>query len=90
MFGDMTFPCHKTVEYDEWEQEEGEYIYQGKEQHCAGALIVLIKMESLWYNFKLRLANVAKIFDPDKLNLKANTYSSMQEFIDATDKNGNS
>lgn len=35
------FPCHETTQHD----EEGEVMSTGSEMHCAGALILLEKLE---------------------------------------------
>lgn len=86
---DKTFACHKTTN-GEWNDEYTEYIEGGGEQHCAGALIFLNKLYRLYDNFSLRLAVMAKIFDPNKLDMKANVFKSLKEFINATDPNGNS
>lgn len=85
---DKSFPCHKTVNYENFdtvENEEGEeeqvYDPSGKEQHCAGALIVMVKGRELWDNFLFRLSHLANLFDPGKLDMSANVYDSLEEFV---------
>lgn len=89
LFADQLFPCHKTTN-GEWDEEYEEYTEGGAEQHCSGALAVLLKEDRLFDNFPLRLAVKEKWLDTTKIDMEANTYETMQEFIDATDENGNS
>lgn len=80
---DYLFPCHKTTDGETVEDEEGEEIYipSDNEQQCAGAVIVMIKSGRIWDNFWFRLAAQRKLFFPEKFNLKAPVYSSMEEFV---------
>lgn len=78
--GDASFACHKTVDYSQW-QEQGKHVAEPTEQHCAGALIVLKKMGALWDNLIPRFARMVGWFDPDRLNLEAPVYDSMEDFI---------
>lgn len=80
---DQTFPCHKTVDYSKYDQHDGVYVFtpEDKTHQCAGALITMKKGKELFSNFLFRLAVMAKMFDPDKLNMKTNTYNSLSEFI---------
>lgn len=82
---DMTFSCHKTVDYsDEW-NDSSTHIPTEDEQHCAGALIVLNRSGELFNNFLYRLAVWAKLFDPDKLNMHAPVFDTLDQFVEADD-----
>lgn len=88
LFADQTFACHKTVDYWRWdddqaENEDAEYIHSGDEQHCAGALIVLVKQGALWDNKMPRIAKMIGIFDETKLNVDAPVFDTMQAFVEA-------
>jgi hypothetical protein len=78
--GDQTFACHKTVDYDNWQSGEA-YTHHGEESHCAGALIVMAKSETLWGNAMLRMAKVLRLFDESKLDLSADTLESLEDFV---------
>lgn len=87
LFGDSTFACHKTVDYNRWdddraEDEEAEYTHSGDEQHCAGALIVLAKQGALWDNSMPRIAKALGIFDETALNMDAPVFESMDAFVE--------
>jgi hypothetical protein len=75
--GDSTFACHKTVEHD----EDGEHIPKGDEQHCAGAAILLMKLEMP--NQMMRIAERIGMFDSSKLDMDAPVYDSIEEMADA-------
>lgn len=79
--GDATFPCHKTISGVE-DEETGNYKPGETDQHCAGALIVMSKEGKLMDNSVIRIAAIFGLFDPDKLDLAAPTYESMQAFVE--------
>jgi hypothetical protein len=60
------FPCHKTL---------GE-----NEQFCAGALIAMAKADTLFQNQMVRIGDRLGDFDPDKLQMGANVYESLEDF----------
>ena len=69
---DGTFACHKTVEF----YDDGEHNPSfAKEQHCAGALIVLMQMEQP--NQMMRIAMRIGAFDPDKLDMDAPVFDDV-------------
>lgn len=85
---DKTFACHKTVNYQRWEEErdmadEGDtsYRYDGNESHCAGALIALHKNGESADNFVLRFAVMLGWYDPERLDLSAPVVESLDVFM---------
>jgi len=84
---DQTFTCHNTIDYNAW-HEADEFVPDDKNQHCAGALIVMWKSGELWNNFLFRLAVIAFGFDPTRLDLAAPVFDNLDEFIGSDgDKN---
>lgn len=65
---DATFACHETTEFD----EEGEHCSSSDEQHCAGALILLERMEQP--NQMMRIAERIGMYDRTKLHMDAPVY----------------
>lgn len=62
---DLTFACHKTTRFD---PETGEAVRGNpKEQHCAGALIMLEKMERP--NQMMRISERLGFYDRTKLEM---------------------
>lgn len=74
---DATFSCHKTVTHD----DDGEYVPKQDEQHCAGAMIMLMRMDMP--NQMMRIAERIGAFDPDKLNMKAAVFDTVDDMADA-------
>ena len=69
---DATFPCHKTT------TEGGQ---SGKrEEHCAGALILLEKLEEP--NQMMRIAERLKFYDHFKLDMSAPVFDTGADFIE--------
>lgn len=62
--GDASFSCHKTTEFD-----DGEYRRRPDEQHCAGAMVMLMRMDMP--NQIMRIAMRIGMFDPDALDMDA-------------------
>ena len=56
-----------------------------KVQQCGGALILLAKVDRLWYNALFRYAAYQKVFDPEQLDLTAPVYDSIEECITSTE-----
>ena len=82
--GDSQFTCHKHIT-GETDEETGDYIIGKKDQHCAGALITLKKEGALFDNAPIRIAAIFGMYDPDALDMSADTYNSMEEFIEDND-----
>jgi hypothetical protein len=72
----QTFPCHKTVDY---EGDKPEVLDDS--QHCAGALILLEKLEKP--NQMMRIAERLHLYDRRKLNLESPVFDSFEEWINA-------
>lgn len=76
---DLTFSCHKTVEYDD-EDDEGFHIVGDGEEHCAGALILLEHLEQP--NQLMRIAERTGGYDRTKLNMDAPVFDDGDAFVD--------
>jgi len=81
---DKTFLCHETTEYEE-DYDEDEYETPplketGKEQHCAGAMILLEKIERP--NQMMRIAERLGLYDHTKLDMDAPVFNSLEEFVE--------
>lgn len=79
-----TFACHKTVEWTDNEgEEDGEpeqlVVNQEEQEHCAGALIMMLKIGQL--NQLARIAHRLGYFDPDAMGMTAPVFGSAQAFI---------
>lgn len=75
---DGTFACHKTVFYND---DHSEGLQTQDTQHCAGALIVLMKIEMP--NQLMRIAGRLRVFDAEKLAMDAPVFDTIEDFIDA-------
>lgn len=73
----QTFACHVTVKYD----DDGEDVISTDEQHCAGAAIVLERMNRP--NQMMRIATRCGFYDPRKLDKKAPVFKHLRDFIAA-------
>lgn len=73
---DGTFACHRTTEFD----DEGEHVRRYAEQHCAGALILLEKLERP--NQMMRIAERLGLYDRAKLNMASPVFNDECEFIE--------
>jgi Family of unknown function (DUF6283) len=60
---DKTFTCHKTTKFD----DDGDNIPRKDDQHCAGALIMLERMENP--NQMMRIAERLGVYDRHKLDM---------------------
>lgn len=67
------FPCHKTTTTN----DEGEHVRTDNETHCAGALILLEKIDRP--SQMMRIARQLKIYDPAKLDMSAPVFGSFRE-----------
>lgn len=69
------FPCHKTVTHN----DDGEKDSSLKEQHCAGALIMLENMNMP--NQLMRIAERLGAYDHRLLDMDAPVFNNTAEFI---------
>lgn len=76
------FPCHKTTEWGDGDEED--YTPTGSEEHCAGALILLEKLERP--SQMMRICERLGIYDRRKLDMNAPVYDSFEEMRDACAK----
>ena len=70
------FHCHKTIDYSEEEPKETQQT-----QHCAGALIILEKMEKP--HQMMRIMERVDLYDHKKLDMEAPVYEDLEEWIEA-------
>lgn len=75
-----TFPCHKTVDYSH-DDDEGAGRVHSNSQHCAGAMIMLEKMEAP--SQMMRIAERLGVYDYRKLDMNAPVFEDAEEFIEA-------
>lgn len=74
-----TFPCHKTTTF----AEDGDYQPTQREQHCAGAMLVLEKQGRP--NIPMRFARMQDEYHPNRLSGWEDVYNSLDEFAIAED-----
>ena len=74
---DKTFACHKTVEYDD---DDELVLNNPKEQHCAGAMILLEK--NGFANQMMRICERIGLYDRNKLNMDAKVFDEFDDFIE--------
>lgn len=84
LLSDGSFPCHKTIEYD----EEGEASHTPTTQHCAGAMILLEKLERP--NQMMRIAERLWMYDRSKLDMEAPVYQDFFAFMSGASRNPHS
>jgi hypothetical protein len=78
---ETTFNCHKTVQHTDEDEESGHYVLKGSESHCAGALILLEKLNKP--SQMMRIAERLRLYDRTKLDMLAPVYDSFEEMIAA-------
>ena len=71
------FACHKTTKHN----DDGEPINSGREQHCAGSLILHEKMECP--HQMMRIMERFGGYDHTKLDMDAPVYGSVSEMVEA-------
>lgn len=76
-----TFACHETTVDVEDEEGLGDRAVTDDSQHCAGALILLEKLERP--NQMMRIAERLGLYDRRKLDMNSPVFDSVQEFIAA-------
>lgn len=72
-----TFACHKTTEHN----DDGEHVLRDSEQHCAGALIVLEKMNRP--NQMMRIMERIRLYNRHALKMEAPVFDTLRAFIAA-------
>lgn len=77
-----SFTCHKTTVPLDDDDDTGEMTDGPNAQHCAGALIMLEKVDRLGFNQSLRLAMRLGMFNPDGLDM-ASPVHTPEDFIKA-------
>jgi hypothetical protein len=70
------FPCHKTLDYS-----DGDGAETAKTMHCAGALILLEKLERP--SQMMRICERIGLYDRSKLDMDAPVFESFEEMADA-------
>ena len=79
IYSQGTFACHKTtVSSDE---DDCEMVTTQKSEHCAGALILLEKLEMP--NQMMRIAERLGAYDHTQLEMDAPVFDDGESFIDA-------
>ena len=63
------FSCHLTTSEDGWGEDHETYVSSGKEDHCAGALILLEKLERP--SQMMRIMERIGGYDRTKLNMQS-------------------
>lgn len=74
------FPCHETVDYD----DESDGVVTEKSQHCAGALIMLERVNRP--SQMMRIMERLRFYDRTKLDMSAPVFRSPAAFIAAQGK----
>lgn len=74
---DQTFSCHKTVTHD----DDGEPLRSASELHCAGALILLEKLNRP--NQMMRISERIGSYDRGKLDMAADVFDTPAEMLRA-------
>ena len=70
---DHSFACHKTT------TSLGRRVDHPKAQHCAGALIMLEKLDKP--HQMMRIAERLRLYDPFKLDMEAPVFDNFKQFI---------
>jgi hypothetical protein len=83
------FPCHRTINRDSVpENDDGESDMDLRdttgEAHCAGALILLEKIEEP--SQMMRIGERLRMYDRRKLDMKAPVFNTFQEMRDAMEE----
>jgi hypothetical protein len=70
---DKSFSCHETNQFN----DDGETVETSESQHCAGAMILLEKLERP--NQWMRIMERLRLYDHTKLDMKAPVFDSVEE-----------
>lgn len=79
-----SFPCHKTVDYDAGEDDDGNVVAdrdRSNEQHCAGAAIILLKEDRP--NQILQVGSRLGLIDLSRYDMGAPVFATMDDFVKA-------
>lgn len=78
---DESFPCHKTTTLvdDDNDEDGSQRINREDEQHCAGAMILLEKLDRP--NQMMRIMGRLSGYDPKKLDMEQPVFDNGDEFI---------
>jgi hypothetical protein len=71
----QTFACHETTAFD----DDGEPVQSDSEQHCAGALILLEKIEQP--NQMMRICERLGMYDRTKLKMDSPVYGDDESML---------
>jgi hypothetical protein len=82
--GDASFSCHKHNSFGEDDEGDSMTIEGPDAQHCAGAMILLEKIEQP--NQWMRIAERLRIYNRHRLKMNAPVYDSPEEMIEAYDQ----
>lgn len=77
----MMFPCHKTVDYDAVDEDDGSYRAQTEDQYCAGALAFANNVDS--HNQIMRIAMRIGLWDPEAMRDADQCFASVAEMVAA-------
>lgn len=77
------FPCHQTLDY---ETDDGEPVETKNTKHCAGALILLEKLERP--SQMMRICERIGLYDRRKLKMDAPVFDSFREMERAQPRKG--
>ena len=74
------FPCHKTLDYDQEDHKQQDWLK--RTIPCAGACVTTYKTLGD-FNGVMQIGQRLGVFNLDELNHDAPVYESMEEFIEA-------
>lgn len=72
---DHTFSCHKTL----GETDEGETVTVTDSEHCAGAMVMLERVERP--NQMMRIAERLGMYDHTRLDMESPVFDDFEDFI---------
>lgn len=73
----QSFPCHETTEFDD---DGDRKLGNKKEQHCAGAMILLERLGEP--NQMMRIAERLRLYDSEALDMCQPVFDSPEDFIE--------
>lgn len=76
----QTFTCHSFNKFSENEDGDSIVIEDKDSQHCAGAMILLEKIDLP--NQMMRIAERLRLYDRSKLDMHAPVFDRAEEFIE--------
>jgi hypothetical protein len=79
-----TFSCHKTVHHDD---DTGEYVRNKGEQHCAGALLLMEKVNSSGTQF-VRIMERMGFYDRTKYTGAETVFDTVEEMVESHSNGG--